>query len=223
MSIMREKVMALLEEVESSADIIDTNITSWESRKLDRDNGAFSTDEVTDPGNIDRNRINHELPMNVSDHNADTDPNKRVAATGMEAIMIGVSESKFAQDIRKVLQEQDWEGVKAWNPDLRIAAYQVKRALDSACPGVKGIQVVEDVTGALGEGTIFEVQGGVDWNQYGKDQQLPKLLDVENVQLKLEEDPEGVDNGVDVPAAKKYIYRVVGANSKFPIPTDEAL
>ena len=204
---MRDQVMALLEEVESSEEIINTNTTSWESRKLDRDEGAFSTDEVTDLGNIDRNRINHELPMDVSDHNADLDPEKKVVA-GMHSIMIGVSESKFAESVKKVLQEQDWEGVKAWNPDLRIAAYQVKRALDSACPSVKGIQVVENTTGALGDGIEFEVQGGVDWDQY--EEKLPKTIDVENVQLELE-DKDG-----------KKVYHVKGTNSKFPITTDDA-
>ena len=211
MSIMRDRVMELLEEVESSAEIIDTNVTDWESRKLDRGEGAFSTDEVTDLGNIDRNRINHELPMEVSDHNEDLDPEKRMVA-GMSSIMIGVSESKFAQDIKKILQEQDWEGVKAWNPDLRIAAYQVKRALDQSCPEVKGIQVVEEVTGALGEGMAFEVQGGVDWDKYDKDQQLPKEIDVENTKLELKKEDDG-----------RIFYVVKGTNSKFPIPTDDAL
>ena len=209
---MRDQVMALLEEVESSEVIIDKNTTSWESRKLDRGEGAFSTDEVTDLGNIDRNRINHDLPMEVSDHNPDLDPEKKVVA-GMHSIMIGVSESKFAESVKKVLQEQDWEGVKAWNPDLRIAAYQVKRALDSACPSVKGIQVEEELTGALGEGIVFKVTGGVDWDQYPDDQQLPKKLDVENVQLELE-----YSDDVHAP-----VYRVVGTNSKAPIPTDDAL
>lgn len=223
MSKMRERVMAMLEEVQSSADIIDTNTTSWESRKLDRGEGAFSSDEVTDLGNIDRNRINHELPMDVSDHNEDLDPEKKVVA-GMRSIMIGVSESKFAQDVKKVLQEQDWEGVKAWNPDTRIAAYQVKRALDSACPGVKGIQVEEELVGEQGEGIAFNVTGGVDWDQYDEDQQLPKKLDVENVQLELVEEPEEFDHGIEnVPNRKKHLYRVVGTNSAFPIPTDDAL
>ena len=210
MSKMRDQVMALLEEVESSEVIIDKNTTSWESRKLDRGEGAFSTDEVTDLGNIDRNRINHELPMDVSDHNPDLDPEKKVVA-GMHSIMIGVAESKFAESVKKVLQEQDWEGVKAWNPDLRIAAYQVKRALDQACPAVKGIQVVEEVTGALGEGMAFEVQGGVDWDQYPDDQQLPKEIDVENNKLELEKEDDG-----------RIFYVVKGTNSKFPIPTDDA-
>lgn len=209
---MREKVMAMLEEVQSSADIIDTNTTSWESRKLDRGEGAFSTDEVTDLGNIDRNRINHELPMEVSDHNADLDPEKKIVA-GMHSIMIGVSESKFAQDVQKVLQEQNWEGVKAWNPDLRISANQVKRALDDACPGVLGIQVEEEVVGERGDGIVFKVTGGVDWDQYDEDHQLPKKLDVENVQLELEDNED-----VHAP-----VYRVVKTNSAFPIPTDDAL
>ena len=212
MSIMRERVMAMLEEVQSSADIIDTNTTSWESRKLDRGEGAFSSDEVTDLGNIDRNRINHELPMDVSDHNEDLDPEKKVVA-GMHSIMIGVSESKFAQDVKKVLEEQNWEGVKAWNQDLRISANQVKRALDMACPGVLGIQVEEEVVGDRGEGIVFKVTGGVDWNQYSKEQQLPKKLDVENVTLELEDNED-----VHAP-----VYRVVGTNSAFPIPTDDAL
>lgn len=212
MSIMREKVMAMLEEVQSSADIIDTNTTSWESRKLDRGEGAFSTDEVTDLGNIDRNRINHELPMEVSDHNADLDPEKKIVA-GMHSIMIGVAESKFAQNVQKVLQEQNWEGVKAWNPDLRISANQVKRALDDACPGVLGIQVEEEVVGERGDGIVFKVTGGVDWDQYDEDHQLPKKLDVENVQLELEDSED-----VHAP-----IYRVVKTNSAFPIPTDDAL
>lgn len=212
MSIMREKVMAMLEEVESSADIIDTNTTSWESRKLDRGEGAFSTDEVTDLGNIDRNRINHELPMEVSDHNADLDPEKKIVA-GMHSIMIGVAESKFAQNVQKVLQEQNWEGVKAWNPDLRISANQVKRALDDACPGVLGIQVEEEIVGERGDGIVFKVTGGVDWDQYDEDHQLPKKLDVENVQLELEDSED-----VHAP-----IYRVVKTNSAFPIPTDDAL
>lgn len=209
---MRERVMAMLEEVQSSADIIDTNTTSWESRKLDRGEGAFSSDEVTDLGNIDRNRINHELPMDVSDHNEDLDPEKKVVA-GMHSIMIGVSESKFAQNVQKVLQEQNWEGVKAWNPDLRISANQVKRALDDACPGVLGIQVEEELVGERGDGIMFKVTGGVDWSQYGEDQQLPEKLDVENVQLELEDNDD-----VHAP-----VYRVVGTNSKFPIPTDDAL
>lgn len=209
---MRERVMAMLEEVQSSADIIDTNTTSWESRKLDRGEGAFSTDEVTDLGNIDRNRINHELPMDVSDHNEDLDPEKKVVA-GMSSIMIGVSESKFAQDVKKVLEEQNWEGVKAWNPDLRISVNQVKRALDDACPGVLGIQVEEEVVGARGDGIAFKVTGGVDWDQYSKEQQLPKKLDVENVTLELEDNED-----VHAP-----VYRVVGTNSAFPIPTDDAL
>lgn len=212
MSKMRERVMAMLEEVQSSADIIDTNTTSWESRKLDRGEGAFSTDEVTDLGNIDRNRINHELPMDVSDHNEDLDPEKKVVA-GMSSIMIGVSESKFAQDVKKVLEEQNWEGVKAWNQDLRISANQVKRALDMACPGVLGIQVEEEVVGDRGEGIVFKVTGGVDWDQYSKEQQLPKKLDVENVTLELEDNED-----VHAP-----VYRVVGTNSAFPIPTDDAL
>lgn len=212
MSIMRERVMAMLEEVQSSADIIDTNTTSWESRKLDRGEGAFSSDEVTDLGNIDRNRINHELPMDVSDHNEDLDPEKKVVA-GMHSIMIGVSESKFAQDVKKVLEEQNWEGVKAWNQDLRISANQVKRALDMACPGVLGIQVEEEVVGDRGEGIVFKVTGGVDWDQYSKEQQLPKKLDVENVTLELEDNED-----VHAP-----VYRVVGTNSAFPIPTDDAL
>lgn len=212
MSIMRERVMAMLEEVQSSADIIDTNTTSWESRKLDRGEGAFSSDEVTDLGNIDRNRINHELPMDVSDHNEDLDPEKKVVA-GMRSIMIGVSESKFAQDVKKVLEEQNWEGVKAWNQDLRISANQVKRALDMACPGVLGIQVEEEVVGDRGEGIVFKVTGGVDWDQYGKEQQLPKKLDVENVTLELEDNED-----VHAP-----VYRVVSTNSAFPIPTDDAL
>ena len=209
---MREKVMAMLEEVQSSADIIDTNTTSWESRKLDRGEGAFSTDEVTDLGNIDRNRINHELPMEVSDHNADLDPEKKIVA-GMHSIMIGVAESKFAQNVQKVLQEQNWEGVKAWNPDLRISANQVKRALDDACPGVLGIQVEEELVGERGDGIVFKVTGGVDWDQYDEDHQLPKKLDVENVQLELEDSED-----VHAP-----IYRVVKTNSAFPIPTDDAL
>lgn len=209
---MRERVMAMLEEVQSSADIIDTNTTSWESRKLDRGEGAFSSDEVTDLGNIDRNRINHELPMDVSDHNEDLDPEKRMVA-GMRSIMIGVSESKFAQDVKKVLEEQNWEGVKAWNQDLRISANQVKRALDMACPGVLGIQVEEEVVGDRGEGIVFKVTGGVDWDQYSKEQQLPKKLDVENVTLELEDNED-----VHAP-----VYRVVGTNSAFPIPTDDAL
>lgn len=209
---MRERVMAMLEEVQSSADIIDTNTTSWESRKLDRGEGAFSSDEVTDLGNIDRNRINHELPMDVSDHNEDLDPEKRMVA-GMRSIMIGVSESKFAQDVKKVLEEQNWEGVKAWNPDLRISVNQVKRALDDACPGVLGIQVEEEVVGARGDGIAFKVTGGVDWDQYSKEQQLPKKLDVENVTLELEDNED-----VHAP-----VYRVVGTNSAFPIPTDDAL
>lgn len=209
---MRERVMAMLEEVQSSADIIDTNTTSWESRKLDRGEGAFSSDEVTDLGNIDRNRINHELPMDVSDHNEDLDPEKKMVA-GMQTIMIGVAESKFAQDVKKVLQEQNWEGVKAWNPDLRISANQVKRALDDACPGVLGIQVEEELVGERGDGIMFKVTGGVDWSQYGEDQQLPEKLDVENVQLELEDNDD-----VHAP-----VYRVVGTNSKFPIPTDDAL
>jgi len=209
MSIMRERVMAMLEEVQSSADIIDTNTTSWESRKLDRGEGAFSSDEVTDLGNIDRNRINHELPMDVSDHNEDLDPERKIVAG---SIMIGVAESKFAQDVRKVLQEQDWEGVKAWNQDLRISANQVKRALDTACPGVLGIQVEEELVGDRSEGIAFKVTGGVDWDQYDKDHQLPKKLDVENVQLELDDsDPD------------KLIYRVVGTNSAFPIITNDAL
>ena len=212
MSKMRERVMAMLEEVQSSADIIDTNTTSWESRKLDRGEGAFSSDEVTDLGNIDRNRINHELPMDVSDHNEDLDPEKRMVA-GMRSIMIGVSESKFAQDVKKVLEEQNWEGVKAWNQDLRISANQVKRALDMACPGVLGIQVEEEVVGDRGEGIVFKVTGGVDWDQYSKEQQLPKKLDVENVTLELEDNED-----VHAP-----VYRVVGTNSAFPIPTDDAL
>ena len=209
---MRERVMAMLEEVQSSADIIDTNTTSWESRKLDRGEGAFSTDEVTDLGNIDRNRINHDLPMEVSDHNEDLEPEKKVVA-GMRSIMIGVSESKFAEDVRKVLQEQNWEGVKAWNPDLRISANQVKRALDDACPGVLGIQVEEEVVGERGDGIVFKVTGGVDWDQYDEDHQLPKKLDVENVQLELEDNED-----VHAP-----VYRVVKTNSAFPIPTDDAL
>ena len=209
---MRERVMAMLEEVQSSADIIDTNTTSWESRKLDRGEGAFSSDEVTDLGNIDRNRINHELPMDVSDHNEDLDPEKKMVA-GMQTIMIGVAESKFAQDVKKVLQEQNWEGVKAWNPDLRISANQVKRALDDACPGVLGIQVEEELVGERGDGIMFKVTGGVDWSQYSEDQQLPEKLDVENVQLELEDNDD-----VHAP-----VYRVVGTNSKFPIPTDDAL
>lgn len=209
---MRERVMAMLEEVQSSADIIDTNTTSWESRKLDRGEGAFSSDEVTDLGNIDRNRINHELPMDVSDHNEDLDPEKKMVA-GMQTIMIGVAESKFAQNVKKVLQEQNWEGVKAWNPDLRISANQVKRALDDACPGVLGIQVEEELVGERGDGIMFKVTGGVDWSQYGEDQQLPEKLDVENVQLELEDNDD-----VHAP-----VYRVVGTNSKFPIPTDDAL
>ena len=209
---MRDQVMALLEEVESSEEIINTNTTSWESRKLDRDEGAFSTDEVTDLGNIDRNRINHELPMDVSDHNPDLDPEKKVVA-GMHSIMIGVAESKFAQNVQKVLQEQNWEGVKAWNPDLRISANQVKRALDDACPGVLGIQVEEEVVGERGDGIVFKVTGGVDWDQYDEDHQLPKKLDVENVQLELEDSED-----VHAP-----IYRVVKTNSAFPIPTDDAL
>ena len=209
---MRERVMAMLEEVQSSADIIDTNTTSWESRKLDRGEGAFSTDEVTDLGNIDRNRINHDLPMEVSDHNEDLEPEKKVVA-GMRSIMIGVSESKFAEGVRKALQEQNWEGVKAWNPDLRISANQVKRALDDACPGVLGIQVEEEVVGERGDGIVFKVTGGVDWDQYDKDHQLPKKLDVENVQLELEDNED-----VHAP-----VYRVVKTNSAFPIPTDDAL
>ena len=209
---MRDQVMALLEEVESSEVIIDKNTTSWESRKLDRGEGAFSTDEVTDLGNIDRNRINHDLPMEVSDHNPDLDPEKKVVA-GMHSIMIGVAESKFAQNVQKVLQEQNWEGVKAWNPDLRISANQVKRALDDACPGVLGIQVEEEVVGERGDGIVFKVTGGVDWDQYDEDHQLPKKLDVENVQLELEDSED-----VHAP-----IYRVVKTNSAFPIPTDDAL
>ena len=209
---MRDQVMALLEEVESSEVIIDKNTTSWESRKLDRGEGAFSTDEVTDLGNIDRNRINHELPMDVSDHNPDLDPEKKVVA-GMHSIMIGVSESKFAESVKKVLQEQNWEGVKAWNPDLRISANQVKRALDDACPGVLGIQVEEEVVGERGDGIVFKVTGGVDWDQYDEDHQLPKKLDVENVQLELEDNED-----VHAP-----VYRVVKTNSAFPIPTDDAL
>ena len=210
---MRDKVMALLEEVEKAAEIIDTNTTDWESRKLDRGEGAFSTDEITDPGNIDRNRINHELPMDVSDHSENLNPEHKIVA-GMGSIMIGVSESdsKFAQEVAKVLTEQNWEGVKAWNQDLRISANQVKRALDAVCPGVLGIQVEEELVGDRGEGIAFKVAGGVDWEQYDKDHQLPKKLDVENVQLELDDSDEN-----------KLIYRVVGTNSAFPIPTDDAL
>lgn len=209
---MREKVMAMLEEVEKAAEIIDTNVTDWESRKLDRGEGAFSTDEITDPDNIDRNRINHEIPMDISDHSENLEPEHKVVA-GLGSIMIGVAESKFAQGVRKALQEQNWEGVKAWNPDLRISANQVKRALDDACPGVLGIQVEEEVVGERGDGIVFKVTGGVDWDQYDKDHQLPKKLDVENVQLELEDSED-----VHAP-----IYRVVKTNSAFPIPTDDAL
>ena len=64
---IREKVYELLEAVESSAEILDTNTTDWESRKLDREAGQFIPDEVTDPLNLDRNRIDNSLPMEISD------------------------------------------------------------------------------------------------------------------------------------------------------------
>lgn len=215
---IKEKVIELLEEVNSSEEIINSNVADWDERKLDRTAGAFTTDEVTDTENLDCNRINHEIPMEISNH---ANPENEIETT---SIFIGVSESNFVNSVKKMLKEQDWEGVKAWNPDLRISANQVKRALDSACPGVLGIQVEEELVGERGEGIAFNVTGGVDWDQYGKDQQLPKKLDVENVQLELVEEPEEFDHGIEnVSNRKKYLYKVTGTNSVFPIITDDAL
>ena len=55
---------------------------------------------------------------------------------------------------------------------------ELKRALDSACPGVKGIQVEEELVGEQGEGIAFNVTGGVDWDQYDEDQQLICLKNI---------------------------------------------
>lgn len=204
---IREKVYELLEAVESSAEILDANTTNWESRKLDREAGQFIPDEVTDPLNLDRNRIDNSLPMEISDgrphfdSEAETDGNTEVVDGA--TVMIGVEseeehpdtcecpecqkkaaeaykykygESSFAADVNKLLKESesDVAGIKSWNMDARIAAYQVKDALNKVLPETAstGLQVVENVYGNRGEEKMFTVTG------YG-DAKLPKELEVE--------------------------------------------
>lgn len=197
---IREKVYELLEAVESSAEIIDTNATSWESRKLDRENGEFTPDEITDPENLDRNRIDHELPLNISTHDRNSENGDVIDGA---TIVIGVEqegeacdrapenqeeephhtfhnyiygESSFLSEVSKLLKESesDVSGIKQFNTDPRIAAYQVKNALNKLLPETAstGLQVIENTYGNRGEEKMFTVTG------YG-DVELPKELDVE--------------------------------------------
>ena len=209
---IREKVYELLEAVESSAEILDTNTTSWESRKLDREAGQFIPDEVTDPLNLDRNRIDNSLPMEVSDgrphfdsedetsgntevvdgstvvigvdteeepeeeHPEDCECPECKKKQPKEAYQYKIGESSFVADVNKLLteSESDVAGIKKYNLDGRIAAYQVKNALNKALPETAstGLQVIENVHGNRGEEKMFTV------TNYG-DAKLPEELDVE--------------------------------------------
>ena len=156
---IREKVYELLESIESSAEILDQNITSWEGRKLDREPGNFVSDEITEPLNLDRNRIDNSLPLEISSGAAASND----VADG-SAVVIGVDpeeepadeedeqssdeaeveeekyyvygESSFANEVNKLLKESesDVAGIKKYNMDGRIAAYQVKNALNKVLP-----------------------------------------------------------------------------------------
>lgn len=205
---IREKVYELLEAVESSAEILNANLTDWESRKLDREAGQFIPDEVTDPLNLDRNRIDNSLPMTVSDgrphyDDAEAQNSGNTEVVDGATVMIGVEgeeehpdtcecpecrkkaaeeyrykygESSFAADVNKLLteSESDVAGIKQFNMDPRIAAYQVKDALNKVLPETAstGLQVIENVYGNRGEEKMFTV------TNYG-DAELPKELDVE--------------------------------------------
>ena len=196
---IREKVYELLESIESSAEILDQNITSWEGRKLDREPGNFVSDEITEPLNLDRNRIDNSLPLEISSGAAASND----VADG-SAVVIGVDpeeepadeedeqssdeaeveeekyyvygESSFANEVNKLLKESesDVAGIKKYNMDGRIAAYQVKNALNKVLPetAATGLQVIENVFGNRGEDTMYTVVN------YG-DAKLPKELDVE--------------------------------------------
>jgi hypothetical protein len=205
---IREKVYELLEAVESSAEILNANLTDWESRKLDREAGQFIPDEVTDPLNLDRNRIDNSLPMTVSDgrpHYDDTETQNsgNTEVVDGATVMIGVEdeeehpdtcecpeckkkaaeaykykygESSFAADVNKLLKESesDVAGIKKYNIDGRIAAYEVKNALNKVLPETAstGLQVIEEPYGNRAEKKMYTVTG------YG-DAKLPKELDVE--------------------------------------------
>lgn len=196
---IREKVYELLESIESSAEILDQNITSWEGRKLDREPGNFVSDEITEPLNLDRNRIDNSLPLEISSGAAASND----VADG-SAVVIGVDpeeepadeedeqssdeaeveeekyyvygESSFVNEVNKLLKESesDIAGIKKYNMDGRIAAYQVKNALNKVLPetAATGLQVIENVYGNRGEDTMYTVVN------YG-DAKLPKELDVE--------------------------------------------
>lgn len=189
---IREKIYELLEAVESSAEILDTNTTNWDSRKLDREGGKFIPAEVTDPLNLDRNRIDNTLPLEISNGAVATNNNVSddVVVDGA-SIVIGIEseeekpsqehshsylygESSFANEVAKILQESDIEGIKKFNTDGRVCANMVKRALDKELPelSAQGLQVEQRVFGNRGEMEGFVVTGAGD-------AKLPKEIAVE--------------------------------------------
>lgn len=202
---IREKINALLEEIESSEEMIKTNVVDWSSRDLERTPGEFTQEEVTDPKNVDANRATDENPLNVDAPRPETMEVKKAT------IMIGQCESNFAKAVHKLLSESDWKGVKKFNPDLRVSADQVRRELDKYFDGtVLGIQVEEVLDGARGQDVMFGVTGGVDWSQYNVE--LPEKLEVENVELEKME-PVAGDKSV-----YKALYAPARVNDQYPMP-----
>ena len=172
MSAIREKVQALLEGIESSAEIIADNVVDWDDRRLDREPGTFTADEIS---MLNKER---EVELHMS---SDEAPSCEVSHT--KTVTIGVAESAFAAAVRKALTENDMEGPRKYNTDSRIAAWMVKDALMNAM-GLESAGINVD---AGNDNNTYYVSGLVDV-------ELPKTLKVmvdnasgEEVELELED------------------------------------
>lgn len=197
MTSIREKVKAFLEGIESSEEIINANVVDWNDRKLDREAGAFTADEIA---NMNKER---EVHPNLADEEK---PEAGLSIVRKSTVMLGdpnCCESVFAQEVRKAIVESDYAGIKRYNNDLRIAAWMVKDVLTQAMPAAKGLNV-----DAIDDNKRFAVSG-VDFEKLGLE--LPEEIIVEDVKLKLkgEEEPTGMALG--------RVYEVSELSDDFPL------
>lgn len=187
MTSIREKVKALREGIESSEEIINANVVDWNDRKLDREAGAFTADEIAG--------MNKAAEVHPTLSKDEEEP--RVEMVRKASILLGgpaCCESVFAQEVRKAFLESDFAGIRRYNDDKRIAAWMVKDALSNALPAAKGFNV-----DAIDDNKRFAVSNIAE--------ELPETLTVETddepVTLKLQ--GEDADTGMAI----GRVYEVV--------------
>lgn len=188
MTSIREKVKAFLEGIESSEEIINSNVVDWNDRKLDREAGAFTADEIAN--------MNQEREVHPNLSNDEENPEAGLSIVRKSTVVLGdpnYYESTFAQKVREALVESDYAGIRPWNDDKRIAAWMVKDALSKAMPEAKGLNV-----DAIDDNKRFAVSG-VDFEAAGIE--LPEEITIETddepvtLELKNEDEPTGMAIG----------------------------